>query len=106
MGITGLRHGSALLGGRSGRRRVERAAAEDVLLACYPRLTRLASLALPVGMERHRRVLRAHHAVQHALPLGAGPRTPERSKERPPATAGERAAEHQEISTSCGAGRC
>ncbi|WP_051939418.1 hypothetical protein [Phaeacidiphilus oryzae] len=97
MGITGLRHGSALLGGRSGRRRVERAAAEDVLLACYPRLTRLAYLALPVGMERHRRVLRAHHAVQHALPLGAGPRTPERSKERPPATAGERAAEHQEI---------
>ncbi|MEU6313307.1 hypothetical protein [Streptomyces sp. NPDC047014] len=42
--------------------------AEAVLVEQYPRLVRLAYLTLPDSLGRHTRVLRAHKAVQRALP--------------------------------------
>ncbi|MEW2547397.1 hypothetical protein AB0910_16755 [Streptomyces sp. NPDC047002] len=48
--------------------------AEAVLVEHYPRLVRLAYLALPPALGRHRRVLAAHRVVQRALPRGRGGR--------------------------------
>ncbi|MEV6108585.1 hypothetical protein AB0M28_28355 [Streptomyces sp. NPDC051940] len=44
--------------------------AEAALVTHYPRLTRLAYLALPASLGRARRVLSAHAVVQRALPRG------------------------------------
>ncbi|MFD7511088.1 hypothetical protein ACFV5N_17395, partial [Streptomyces sp. NPDC059853] len=46
----------------------EQAAA--ALVEHYPRLVRLAYLALPDGLGKHRRVLTAHALVQRAVPNG------------------------------------
>ncbi|MEV7420231.1 hypothetical protein [Streptomyces sp. NPDC089919] len=46
---------------------------EAVIFERYPQLVRLAYLTLPVALDRHARVLRAHRAVQQAL-RGAGRR--------------------------------
>ncbi|MFD9130787.1 sigma factor-like helix-turn-helix DNA-binding protein, partial [Kitasatospora sp. NPDC059571] len=42
--------------------------AEEVLVANYRRLTRIAYLVLPAGADRHRRLLTAHAVTQRALP--------------------------------------
>lgn len=42
--------------------------AEAALVEHYPRLVRLAYLALPTGLGQHRRVLAAHRLVQRSLP--------------------------------------
>lgn len=47
------------------------AEAEAALVEHYPRLVRLAYLALPASTARHRRVLAAHRLVQRALRAGA-----------------------------------
>ncbi|WP_052397641.1 hypothetical protein [Streptomyces sp. NRRL F-5123] len=47
------------------------AEAEAALVEHYPRLVRLAYLALPASTARHRRVLVAHRIVQRALRAGA-----------------------------------
>lgn len=44
--------------------------AQAALAEHYPRLVRLAYLALPASLGRHRRVLTAHSLVQGALPWG------------------------------------
>lgn len=49
------------------------AALESALVLHYPRLVRLAYLALPGDGERHHRALTAHGIVQNTLPRGAVP---------------------------------
>ncbi|MFF7193558.1 hypothetical protein ACFZAM_07620 [Streptomyces sp. NPDC008079] len=53
--------------------------AEAALVEHYPRLVRLAYLALPTALGTHRRVLTAHRLVQRSLP---------RDRRYPPGTAG------------------
>ncbi|MEU6852265.1 hypothetical protein ABZ901_20365 [Actinacidiphila alni] len=57
--------------------------AEAALVEHYPRLVRLAYLALPTGLGTHRRVLTAHRLVQRSLP---------RTTQPAPETAGARTA--------------
>ncbi|MFI6874339.1 hypothetical protein ACIBL6_12925 [Streptomyces sp. NPDC050400] len=67
------------------RTRIAADTTEAALVEQYTALVRLAYLTLPTSLSRHRRVLLAHHAAQHALPAARTGRVPRpRGADGPP----------------------